>query len=65
MGYAKRIYALAASEMKARRDKAEQQAEQNKAAFLRQCPQVLDIEGEMAKTGLAAVKAVGAGKDAV
>lgn len=65
MGYAKRIYALAASEMKARRDKAEQQAAQNKAAFLRQCPQVLDIEGEMAKTGLAAVKAVGAGKDAV
>ncbi|MGN0519707.1 MAG: hypothetical protein ACI4LB_03115, partial [Candidatus Fimenecus sp.] len=64
MGYAKRIYALAASEMKARREKAERQAAQNKAEFLLQCPQVLDIEREMAQTGLAAVKAVGAGKDA-
>lgn len=65
MGYAKRIYALAASELKARREKAEREAAQHKAEFAKKCPQILQIESEMAKTGLAAVKAVGAGKDAV
>lgn len=65
MGYAKQIYKSAAAELKARRDRAEAVAAQHKQEFVRVCPAVLDIEGEMAKTGLEAVKAVGAGDNAV
>lgn len=65
MGYAKHIYTLAAAELKTRREQAEREAALHKAQFAECCPQVSEIEREMAKTGLAAVKAVGAGKDAV
>lgn len=65
MGFSKQIYMQAAAVLRARREKAEKEAEFHKAQFLEKCPQVLEIEREMAKTGLAAVKAVGAGKDAV
>lgn len=65
MGYTKRIYARAAAELQARRKQAEEEAARHKAQVLETCPQISEIESEMAKTGLAAVKAVGAGKDAV
>ncbi len=65
MGFSKQIYMQAADELHNRREKAEKEAARHKALFAEKCPQVLEIEREMAKTGLAAVKAVGAGKDAV
>lgn len=65
MGYAKQIYKLAAAELKARRERAEAIAAQHKQEFVCACPAVLDIESEMAKTGLEAVKAVGAGENAL
>lgn len=64
MGYTKRIYTRAAAELQARRKQAEEEAAQHKAQVLKICPQISEIESEMAKTGLAAVKAVGAGNDA-
>lgn len=65
MGYSKQIYARANAELKIRRARAENTAAEHKAKFRAVCPEALDIENEMAKTGLAAVRAVGAGKDAV
>ncbi len=65
MGYSKQIYTRAAAVLKSRHEQAEQTAAAHKAQFIAKCPEVLEIESEMAKTGLAAVKAVGAGKDAV
>lgn len=64
MGYTKRIYALAAAELQARRKKAEEEAALHKVQVLEKCPQISEIESEMAKTGLAAIKTLGAGKDA-
>lgn len=65
MGYTKQIYKQAAAELKTRRERAESVAAKHKQEFVQKCPAVLDIEREMAKTGLEAVKAVGAGKNAV
>lgn len=65
MGYSKQIYARANTELKARRSRAEKVAAEHKAKFRAVCPEATDIENEMAKTGLAAIRAVGAGKDAV
>lgn len=65
MGYTKQIYKLAAAELKARREYAESVAARHKQEFVQKCPAVLDIENEMAKTGLEAVKAVGAGENAL
>ena len=65
MGYAKQIYKQAAAELKARREQAQATAALHKKQFAEKCPAVLDIEAEMAKTGLEAVKAVGAGENAL
>ncbi len=65
MGYSKQIYKQAAAELRARRERAQADAELHKAQFIEKCPVVLDIESEMAKTGLEAVRAVGAGKNAL
>lgn len=65
MGYSKQIYKLAAAELRTRRERAEALAAQHKQEFARVCPAVSDIESEMAKTGLEAVKAIGAGENAV
>lgn len=64
MGYSRQIYTRAAAVLKSRREQAESIAAAHKAQFISVCPEVLDIERDMAQTGLAAVKAVGAGKDA-
>lgn len=65
MKYAKQIYTRASAELRARRERAEATAAHHKQEFARVCPAVTDIENEMAKTGLEAVKAVGAGENAV
>lgn len=65
MGYSKNIYQAAALELKTRRENAQRIAEQHKMQFIQQCPTVIDIESEMAKTGMEAVKAVGAGENAL
>lgn len=64
MGYKKQIYTDALAVLKERRELAEAVAAAHKAQFAAKCPEVLGIEHEMAKTGLAAIRAVGAGKDA-
>lgn len=64
MGYGKQIYSEALAVLKARRKKAEALLAVQKANFAVKCPEALIIEREMAETGLSAVRAVGAGKDA-
>ncbi len=64
MGYRKQIYTEALSVLKARREQAEAVASAHKTQFAAKCPEALTIEREMAKTGLSAIRAVGAGKDA-
>lgn len=65
MGYSKEVYAEATRTLHERRTAAEQIAAAHRNEVLRVCPQLREIEGEMAKTGLAAVKAVGGGENAV
>lgn len=65
MGYSKQIYKQAGAELKARREHAQAVAALHKKQFAEKCPAVLDIETEMAKTGMEAVKAVGAGENAL
>lgn len=64
MGYSKQIYTRAAAVLRDRREKAESTAVKHKAEALKLCPALSEIENEMAKTGLSAIRAVGAGKDA-
>ena len=64
MGYAKQIYARAAEILRQRREQAETQALMRKAQVLKVCPEIEEIERQMAQTGLAAVHAISAGEKA-
>lgn len=64
MGYSKQIYARAAEILRQRREQAETQALVRRAQVLQKCPEIEKIERQMAQTGLAAVRAIGAGDKA-
>lgn len=64
MGYAKHIYTRAAEILQQRREQAETQALIRKAQVLKVCPEIEEIERQMAQTGLAAVHAISAGEKA-
>ncbi len=64
MGYAKQIYTRAAEILRQRREQAETQALMRKAQVLKVCPEIEEIERQMAQTGLAAVHAISAGEKA-
>lgn len=64
MKYSKAVYEKAKAEIDSRRSKAETQAAERHDAFAKLHPELLWIENEMAKTGLAAVHEVLNGKNA-
>ena len=64
MGYSKEIYVQANKILEQRRQKAMQIASMHKSQVYKACPKIMDIERQMAKTGLDAIKTVGAGKNA-
>ncbi|HIU35142.1 MAG TPA: ATP-binding protein [Candidatus Fimenecus excrementigallinarum] len=59
MGYSKSVLARASHILQERRAAAEQQAQRQREAVLKRCPELSTIEREMAATGLSAVRAVG------
>lgn len=64
MGYSKKTYATVQKILRERRQKAEQIAAAHKAEVAKKCPELLEIERQMAETGLSAIKTIGAGKNA-
>lgn len=61
MGYSREVYRNAAAALAARRAAAEREASERRAAFFEACPRAAQIERELARTGVAAARAVLAG----
>lgn len=61
MSYKRSVYVKAKEIMSQRKAKAEREAEQRHAAAVAACPEILEIEREMASHGADVVKAVGMG----
>lgn len=64
MGYGREIYLSAEKILRERRRKAQEEAEQRKAAFYRACPQAREADRRLASTAVRAAKAVLTGKEA-
>lgn len=64
MAYKKSVYLKAESKLEQRRKKAESEQEQRRNAAVLRCPELLEVEREMASFGAQAVRAVGLGDDA-
>ena len=64
MGYSKQTYIKAKKILKQRRIQAEETASLHRAEVAKKCPELLDIERQMAETGLSAIKTVCTGVDA-
>ncbi|MDR0314554.1 MAG: hypothetical protein LBH71_01210 [Oscillospiraceae bacterium] len=65
MAYSEHIVQKAKKEISRRRQYAQQQAEGRKAELVSVCPQLEQIDTELSKAGLQAVKAIGMGASAV
>ena len=63
-GYEREVYEAAGRTLRERRREAEQQAKKKRAVFFSVCPQAHELERCLAKTGVAAAKAVLNGSDA-
>ncbi len=64
MSYSQRIYDRAAAEYQRRSDRAQAEQKKRHDEAAGKIPRLLELEKEMAETGLAAVKAIGMGGDA-
>ncbi len=64
MAYKKSVYEKAGQRLEVRRKKAEDDLQKRRSAALLKCPELAEVEREMADCALKAVKAIGLGDDA-
>ena len=64
MAYKKSVYEKAGQRLEARRKKAEDEQKMRRNAAVVRCPELIEVEREMAECAVQAVKAIGLGDDA-